>query len=32
MVLMNLFAEQERDADTENRLVSTAGEEEGGTN
>ena len=32
MVLMSLFAEQERDADVENGLVDTAGEGESGTN
>ena len=30
MVLMSLFAEQERDSDVENGLVDTAGEGEGG--
>ena len=32
MVLMSLFAEQERDSDVENGLVDTAGEGEGETN
>ena len=32
MVLMNLFAGSNGDADTENRLVDTEGESEAGTN
>ena len=32
MVLMNLIAGRNKDADVENKLVDTVGEEEGGMN